>query len=123
LRHYLSTELYFRVNPVQLSVAVVYLLLVQHLKLVSESDFVSFLTGLGVQFNIFKDKVLNLMQLERYSQDFFSKEKIEGVLKKFQLLTSKLTKMLIYRNLQIGSVQEEDQPPFAFRFSAFAQKN
>lgn len=89
----------------QLAITVIYFIMVEHLNLISESSFSSFLSTQKVTFGLFKQKVLDLLKHKRYSKEFFSKEKIEEVLKKFQILISMGFVFLIYRSLQVGSVQ------------------
>ena len=86
MRHYLRTDLYFLVNPVQLSLTVIFKILVLEYKLISEEDFLKFLTSLNVRFEFFRKEVLRLINLEQFSFEFFSNKKVEIVTKKFMII-------------------------------------
>lgn len=87
LRHYLRTELYFLVNPVQLALTVIYKVLVIEEKFFLENEFNGLVEGLKVDFSLFGKNVLLLM--EKYCVSFFSNEKVEAVNKKFKIIQSK----------------------------------
>lgn len=108
MRHFLRTDLYFLANPVQLAVMVVFREMVLREKLFSEADFKAFLLSIGVSLESFRDRILELMQLERFSSSFFSRPKTEEVWKKFQIFSSKgVGSGLIGRGVQVDPVHEE----------------
>lgn len=90
LRHFLRTDLYFLLNPVQLCLGVIHQVLVSEYKLLTEHQFQDFLTQLDVNFGSFSKKVKQLLGNQRFSVNFFTKDKVEKVNKKFILIQSKV---------------------------------
>lgn len=86
LRHFLRTDLYFLVNPVQLALTLVFKVLVLQEKIFSENKFLELIQGLKVDFSLFGKSVLALM--ENFDISFFSNEKIEAANKKFKIIQS-----------------------------------
>jgi hypothetical protein len=89
LRHFLRTDLYFLINPVQLCLGVIHQVLVSEYRLLTEDQLQNFFSELDVDFSSFSKKVKKFLGMKDVSTNFFTKEKVENVNKKFITIQSK----------------------------------
>lgn len=88
LRHYMRTDLYFIVNPIQLALTVLYKIIVLQEKVFTENEFGTFVEEMKVDFSLFGKEVMGLM--EQFPVSFFSNKKVEAANKKFKIIQSKI---------------------------------